>query len=352
MHQGMRQFLRMEQADLLEMPQGELNSLISEIEHSRLFARLFKEEKIIRYSRLNKADISPRFHTVDEEMIADGQSPDVETLLLNKGRIVEYIRKLGLEKFKKYFLLPEDGLSDVEIAVRCSLEISQVREINALVDDIAITNEFYHPSKVSSTDINYSKIASIERDKNGFIIGYFSAVLAKGRYAIDYERFEHLEAAGVLSDGEIKEAKKLFRKLEVINRCKETLHQVLNHITEIQSVYLDSGDIRTILPLSQKEMAGKVGVAPSTISRAIKYRTIDTPQGVEVVLKDFFARPRKFKMELLKKVLETESGLLSDAQIQKRLMVKYGINISRRSVADLRNTLKIPPGGRKRPVRR
>ncbi|MDD4873760.1 MAG: winged helix-turn-helix transcriptional regulator [Dehalococcoidales bacterium] len=352
MHQGMRQFLRIEQSALLEMPQSELSSLISEIEHSKLFDRLFKKEKIIRYNKLNQADISGKFYTLKEDLIADSQSPDVETLLSNKKRVIEYIRKIGLENFKKYFLLPEEGLSNVELANKCNLEISQVKDINALVDDITIMNEFYHPSKVSSIDINYSKIASIGRDKIGFTIGYFSVALAKGRYNIDYEKFEQMEISKGLSYGEIKEAKKLFHKLEMINRCKETLHRILNNIIEIQAGYLDSGDIRTILPLSQKELANKIGISPGTVSRAIKYRTIEIPQGREVILKDFFAGPKKLKITLLKKLLETEAGLLSDAQIQKMLVEKHGVNISRRSVADLRNTLKIPPKNKRRFVRR
>jgi hypothetical protein len=339
------QFLKIAQSNLLEMPQSELKSLISEIEHSRLFNKLFKEDKVIRYNRLNKADISRKFYTIEEDTISGSQIPDMEALLLNKKRIIENIRELGLEKFKKYFLFPEDGLSDEEIARECNFSISRVKEINALVDDMEILGEFYQPSHLNSTDINYTKIASVERTKNGFIIGYFSKVLAKGRYAIDYAVFEQLEASKVLSEQDVKEAKALFKKLEMINRCKETLHHVLNNIIEKQAVYFDSGNTRDMLPLSQKELALKIGIAPSSLSRAIKYRTVETPQSREVTLKSFFPGPKNFKMALLKKVIETETGLSSDTQIQEKLAEKYGVNISRRSVANLRNELKIQPRG-------
>ena len=47
-------------------------------------------------------------------------------------------------------------------------------------------------------------------------------------------------------------------------------------------------------------------------------------------------------MELLKQLLETEKGLSSDEAIRARLLEKFGVAISRRSVANLRKELKIP----------
>ncbi|MDD4923473.1 MAG: hypothetical protein PHF74_01385 [Dehalococcoidales bacterium] len=272
--------------------------------------------------------------------------------MTNKNRIIEYIREIGQEKFKKYFLFPEEGFSDAELAEKCDLEISQVKEINALVDDIAILDEFYNPSVMNTNNINYYKIASIERDKTGFTICYLSSALNKGCYEIDYEKFEIITSANNLSDIEVKEAKNIFHKLEIINKCKETLHRILIYIIEIQGTYLDSGDDRLIRPLSQKELAINIGVTPSAVCRAIKCRTIVTPQGKEVILKDLFPGPKKFKITILKKIIETEAGLLSDAQIKKILQEQYGINISRRSVTNLRNIIKVPPKNKCRSVRR
>ncbi|MBC8429621.1 MAG: hypothetical protein H8D89_01470, partial [Dehalococcoidia bacterium] len=43
-----------------------------------------------------------------------------------------------------------------------------------------------------------------------------------------------------------------------------------------------------------------------------------------------------------RQVLETEEGLLSDEAIKLKLQEKFGVAISRRSVASLRKELKIP----------
>ncbi len=351
MRQELRQILRMEQANLLEMPEDEFNKLIIDIERRPLFQRLFHKEKLIRRQRLPRTDISPAFYQLKEEVVADSSAPDVESLLLNKEQIIHQIQKLGLEKFKRYFLFPDSGMPLEEIARECDLEMSTVQKINNLVDELSIMSEFYHPSNVISNGIHYSKVASVERDERGFFIGYFSASFARGRYLIDYDRFEELTAAGVLTEAEVKEAKQLFRKLELINSRKQTLTQILQNIVDKQALYLESGDLKSLLPLSEKELAEKIGLAPSTVSRAIRGRSIDAPWGEEIPLKHFFPRPKKFRQELLRQLVESDDGLTSDEAIRVKLWEKFGVAISRRSVANLRRELKIPAAqGKRRPI--
>ena len=348
MRQELSQILRMEQANLLEMPEDEFHRLITEIEQGPLFKRLYQREKLIHYQRLPRTDVSSSFYQLKEEMVADRGSMDVESLLLNKEHIVRQIQKLGLEKFKRYFLFPESGMILEEIARECDLEVSEVKKINNLIDEFCIMNEFYHRSNVISGGIRYSKVASVERDEKGFVIGYFSASLARGRYSIDYERFKELKAAGTFTEAEVKEARQLFKRLELINTRKETLSQILQNIIDKQALYLESGDLRSLLPFSQKELAEKIKLAPSSVSRAIRRKSIDVPWGQEIPLKHFFPRPKKFRKELLRQLLETNNDLSSDGAIRIKLWEKFGVAISRRSVANLRKELKIPTPREKR----
>ena len=351
MQQELGQFIQMEQADLLEMPEKEFTRLITEIERGLLFQRLYRKEKLIRYQRFPRTDMSSSFYQLKEEMIADKGSVDIESLLVNKEYVVGQIQNLGLEKFRRYFLFPEAGLAEEEIAIECDLTVSEVRKINSLIDEFSILNEFYHPSAFSSEGIHYTKIASVERGEEGFLIGFFSASFARGRYVIDYERFENLRAEAAFTEAVAKEARQFFRRLELINSRKYTIGQILQGIIEKQALYLESGDLRALLPSSQKELAKKIGLAPSSISRAISGKSIDTPWGEEVPLKYFFPRPRRFRKELLRRLLETEKGLTSDEEIRARLQEKFGMAISRRLVTNLRKELKIPAarGGKQAP---
>ena len=348
MRQELSQVLRMEQASLLEIPEDEFHKLIAELEQSPLFKRLYQKEKLIRYQRFPRTDISPSFYQLEEEMVADKGSLDVESLLLNKEHIVPHIQKLGLEKFKQYFLFPESGMPLEEIATECNLEVSEVKQINDLIDEFSIMSEFYHPSHVTTDSIRYSKIASVNEDDKGFVIGYFSASLARGRYSIDYGGFEELTATSTFTEAEAKEAKQLFKRLELVNSRKDTVTQILQNIIRKQALYLESGDLKSLLPFSQKELAEKIGVASSSVSRAIRAKSIETPWREEVPLKHFFPRPRKFRQELLRQLLETDNQLSSDEAIRTKLWEQFGVAISRRSVANLRKELKFPAAQRRK----
>jgi len=331
---------------LLEMPEEDFQRLIAEIESSSLFQRLYQQEKVISRYRFPMTDIAPSFYQLKPELVADKTPLDIESLLLDKKRLVDQIQRLGQDKFKRYFLFPESGMSEEEIAQECDLAVSEVQKINRLIDEFSILSEFYHPSALSSGEVYYTKIASVEKSGEDFIISYFSPSLARGRYSIDYERFEQLKDS--LTETEIKQARQLLKKVELINTRKDTLTQILQGIVERQALYLESGDLKTLLPFSQKELAKKTGLAPSSVSRAIRGKSIDTPWGEEMPLKHLFPRPKSFRKELLRQLLETEERPLTDEAIRAKLEKKFGVAISRRSIANLRKELKIPAVGRRR----
>ncbi len=336
----------MEQAKLLEMPEDEFKRLIADIEQSPLFKRLYYQEKLLRYQRFPGTDISAGFYRLEAERVAGRDSLDIESLLLNKEYIIRLVKKLGLEKFKRYFLFPESGITLAEIARESALETSEVKQINSLIDDFSVMSEFYHPSSITPDIIRYSKVASVEKSEEGFIIGYFAPALARGRYSIDYAGFEQLTAAGAFTKAETREARQLLKKLALINSRKDTLTRILQNIIDKQAVYLESADLWSLLPFSQQDLAAKIELAPSTVSRAIRGKSIVTPWGEEIPLKHFFPRPKRFRKELLRQLLEIEPGLSPDQAIRARLSEKFGVAISRRSVANLRKELNFPAARR------
>jgi DNA-directed RNA polymerase specialized sigma54-like protein len=347
--QEFKLIMRLEQAGLLEMPEEEFNRLIAEVESSPLFKDLCRRERIISYQRYPKTDISSCFYQLNEEIAAGISTPDVESLLSNKKDLIRRIKKIGLENFKRYFLYAEPGVSVEEVAQECNLELAEVEEINSLINEFSIMNEFYNPPALSSEHgIHYSKVASIERGAEGFIIGYLSPSYARGRYSIDYERFEELRESGAATGAEVKEIRQLFKKLELINSRKDTVTRILQGIVERQAPYFESGNGKALLPFSQKELAEKIELVPSSISRAISSKSLETPWGEEKALKDFFPRPRMFRKELVRQLLETGEEFPSDEAIKAKLEQTFGVSISRRSIADLRKELKFPPAWKRK----
>ena len=340
--QEFKLIIRLEQANLLEMPEEEFNRLTTEVESSPMFKKLYRKERIIHYQRYPKTDLSSHFYQLNEEISAGSGTLVIESILYDKEDIVRQIQKIGLENFKRYFLYPEPGVSVEEIAQECNLELPEAEKINSLINEFSIMSEFYHPSALSSgRGMYYSKVASIEKGPEGFVIGYLSPSYARGRYSIDYERFEELKGNGAFSTAEAREIRQLFKRLELINSRKDTITRILQGIVEKQAPYFESGNGKALLPFSQKELAERIGLVPSSISRAISGKSLETPGGEEKALKDFFPRPRMFRKKLVKQLLETGEEFPSDEAIKAKLEQKFGVSISRRSVANLREELKI-----------
>lgn len=340
--QQFKMIVGMEQAGLLEIPEDEFNRLTAEVENSPLFKKLCRNERIIHYQRYPKTDTPSRFYQLNEEIAAGTDTLDIESMLSDKEDVVRQIQKMGLDKFKRYFLYPEPGVSPQETARQCNLRRAEVEEINNLINEFSIMSEFYNPSALSTEHgIHYTKVASIENRPEGFIIGFLSASYARGRYSIDYGRFEELREARAITDAEARKIRQLFRRLELINTRKDTVTRILQNIVEKQAPYLESGNARALLPYTQKELAEKIGLVPSSVSRAIAGKSLETPWGEEKAVKDFFPRPRRFKKELVRQLLETGQGFYSDEAIRAKLEQEFGVSISRRSVASLRNELGV-----------
>jgi len=347
--QEFKLLIRLEQASLLEMPEEEFNRLTAEVESSPLFKKLYRKERIIRYQRYPRTDISPRFYQLNEEIAAGTGTLDIESLLSDKEDVLRRIKKIGRENFERYFLYPEPGVSVEEVTRECNLELAEVEKINSLINEFSIMSEFYNPSVLSSEHgIHYSKVASVERGAEGFIIGYLSPSYARGRYSIDYERFEELRGSGAITGAEVKEIRQLFKRLELINSRKDTVTRILQGIVEKQAPYFESGNGKAVLPFSQKELAERIELVPSSISRAISGKSLETPWGEEKALKDFFPRPRMFRRELVRQLLETGEEFPSDEAIKAKLEQKFGVSISRRSIAGLRKELKFPPAWKRK----
>ena len=136
-----------------------------------------------------------------------------------------------------------------------------------------------------------------------------------------------------------------------LSQRNQTLERVTKCIISYQGEFIEKG-IFNLKPLTLKEVAKKLEVHPSTISRTVANKYIQTPYGT-FALKNFFSQAiisggytlsnQKIKATL-EELIKTEPGdnPYSDQKIEKILKSK-GMNISRRTVTKYRNALKIPP---------
>lgn len=132
---------------------------------------------------------------------------------------------------------------------------------------------------------------------------------------------------------------------------KHTLVKVMEEILQVQQSFFFNGP-SFLKPLTLKEIAARLDIHESTVSRATKEKYVQTPYGL-FELKYFFSQGLTGKYEeetstkqvqqlveeLVKK--EDKQKPLSDQQLTNILQKQYHITISRRTVAKYRDLLNI-----------
>jgi len=340
---------RVKLANLMKLKEGDFASYVKEIEDNPLFQRLCHpeqlEEKVISYRRFPRTDLAHSFYELREGTIADSSSPEMSSLIKGREKLIPLIRSLGIDKFKKYFLYDETGVSYEEISSACNLRDSEVKEIMEFTNEFSILSEFFNPSTIAFEDnVHYTKVAHIKRDNSGeFVICFFSPHLARGRYIINYQRLEGLKRKNVFSKKETSNMETLIHRIEYVNTRKSVLYQVIQKLIQYQKAYFNSGDWLDLCPLTQQEVAHQIGANPGTISRIITCRSVVTPWEEEKPIKDFFISKTRKAKNLIKVTIDDEKESSSDEEIKHLLETKFGFNVSRRLVSRCRAELRIAP---------
>ncbi|TET09706.1 hypothetical protein E3J84_04795, partial [Candidatus Aerophobetes bacterium] len=345
---------RMKLAEFMSLPEEEFQKLIQEVENDLLFKKLVLSEiKIIRYRKLPWTKIAqPKMLPLDPTITPSRDTLEVESFLAQEKDLISTIKKLGVDRFKKYFLHGVSGITSKEIARDCDLTLETVKRLNDFVDKFYLRSKLTESTPDNSTArIYYSTIASIEKNNGELSIGYFSPEMAKGRYLIDFDRVEKIKKVGIFAKDEIRKINSLLNKLRLINSRKTTIYEVIQNLIEVQRSFLLSGDFKDLKPFTQVSLSRKIEVNPSLISRAINRKAIRTPQGRQISLKTLFPSEREIRKKLIREIIEQEkneiqnrslSKAYSDEEIRTQLRKKYGTSISRRSISDCRKNLKIP----------
>ncbi len=133
---------------------------------------------------------------------------------------------------------------------------------------------------------------------------------------------------------------------KAIEQRNATLKAIGEAVFSHQIEFLKHGE-SAIKPLSYREIAEKLSIHESTISRAVKDKFVETPFGV-YPFKVFFKRSVSGTSvdvikEAIREIIESEDKKkpLSDSKIAQ-LLGKRGIKIARRTVAKYREEMGIP----------
>lgn len=138
--------------------------------------------------------------------------------------------------------------------------------------------------------------------------------------------------------------------MQNVDRRGQTLLMTARAVFDIQHAYLASGNDTDIVPMTLNDVATKLALHESTISRSTSNKYLQTPWGV-MPMRHFFSAEigsgkqqsataiKAYVQQLVKK--ESPSAPLSDQQLVETL-AGMDIAVSRRTIAKYRNVLGIP----------
>jgi len=254
-----------------------------------------------------------------------------------KEIIRNYLSYLELKKYK-------------EIAQKLSVTTEDVRKAAKYIANL-------EPYPARSFDINSVKFVipdvKVEKTDDGFIIIINDDFIpklnlnTKYRNLIDKDKLEN--DAKKFLDEKYSEAKLL---LFGIKKRRSTVLEVVEKIVDIQKDFFEKGP-RYLHPLTLKDVAEKINMHESTVSRVTSDKYVETPWGI-YELKYFFSsgirkttgeyKSSRSIKEIIKQIIENESNdkTLSDQKIVD-ILSNQGIKIARRTVAKYRKSLKILP---------
>lgn len=338
---------RIKLSNFLALSEQEFAKFVKKVEDSELFKKFAYPDKqnmkIISFKRYPYTLHNKRLLEFKDEIhAAPGDGADIYNLVKENRKIVEKIKSIGLKNFNKFFLYSETDLGLDEIAALCKISLVEAKMIINFVNSSLIHDNRPMPGRKGIPDeFLYRKIAKISTQPKGRqpLIEFFSLNYSRGRYIIDYRKLSEIKSKNLLPKHDLTKLDNLLRKLELINTRKTILYQALIKIINKQSVYLNTGKLKDLRPYTQSMLAAELGVNKGTISRAINYKTVETPWGEEKEIRFFLINGKQTRKYLLRDIIMANESL-PDHVLRDKVKQKMGILLARRTICQYRNELQ------------
>jgi len=173
------------------------------------------------------------------------------------------------------------------------------------------------------------------------------------------EMFQHYDKASQ-KDKKLKEAVQFVKQkldsakwfIDAIKQRQQTLLKTMNAIMQYQYDFFLTGDDKNLKPMILKDIADRIGMDISTVSRVANSKYVQTEHGT-FLLKSFFSEAiqtesgEEVSNKEVKKILEEHIGKedkrhpLADEKLTE-ILKEAGYNIARRTVAKYREQMNIP----------
>ena len=204
-----------------------------------------------------------------------------------------------------------------------------------------------------SPGLNYEKTDFIEADlKVSFVDKNFKVVFNDNNFPLI--KLDNDLISDVKKELKKKKNEEILQKindakwlLTSVKKRNDTVKNVGEYICTKQIAFFEDNPLK-LNTLSNKEIADEIGVHPSTVSRILRNKYIDTPKGVmplKSLLLTSVSKTRDISatqlMKIIKDIVDSENKPKSDKKIAIELN-KRGFSLARRTISKYRKKNNIP----------
>jgi RNA polymerase sigma-54 factor len=299
--------------------------IIQNLDPPGIGARSLQECLVLQLRRKDSNEISIKLALDVIEDSFDLFSKRHFEKLLSKYQISEEELKIAIKEIEKLNPKPANSLS-----------VNSTKLIEQVIPDFKI--EIINDKLLLSLNGRNKPSMNVSREYTEMLKGY----------SLEKKRKSQKEAVQFIKQK--LDSAKWF--IEAIEQREQTLMLTMKAIMTFQEAYFLSGDEKKIKPMILKNIADKINMDISTISRVANSKYVDTPYGTKLI-KEFFSESMinnkgeeistievKKKLENIieeedKRKPETDDSLV-------KLLNKEGYKIARRTVSKYREQLNIP----------
>ena len=299
--------------------------IIQNLDPPGIGARSLQECLVLQLRRKDSNEISTKLALDVIEDSFDLFSKRHFEKLLSKYQISEEELKIAIKEIEKLNPKPANSLS-----------VNSTKLIEQVIPDFKI--EIINDKLLLSLNGRNKPTMNVSREYTEMLKGY----------SLEKKRKSQKEAVQFIKQK--LDSAKWF--IEAIEQREQTLMLTMKAIITFQEAYFLSGDEKKIKPMILKNIADKINMDISTISRVANSKYVDTPYGTKLI-KEFFSESMinnkgeeistievKKKLENIieeedKRKPETDDSLV-------KLLNKEGYKIARRTVSKYREQLNIP----------
>ena len=175
------------------------------------------------------------------------------------------------------------------------------------------------------SDTSQGQFPQVTFDQQGQVrVSYQGLLLTHTEKPIPIEE----ESRGTL----IRNAQRL---LEAVKWTQNMVRRTYEEVASVQADYLSSGDRTRLVPLKMKDIAAKIGVTISTVSRLVKNKSLVLLDNTEIPLVNLFVGAEDITREKAYRILRPliAAGNYTKTDIETtELLRENGVNVARRTV--------------------